>query len=66
MTIPTNQELVERWRNEEAPLLPMLHAFHDRDGFISEEAIREVAIALSIPLAELFGIVTFYHHSGGL
>ena len=62
MTIPTNQELVERWRNEEAPLLPMLHAFHDRDGFISEEAIREVVRALSIPLAELFGIITFYHH----
>jgi NADH-quinone oxidoreductase subunit F len=40
----------------------MLHAFHDRDGFISEEAIREVVRALSIPLAELFGIITFYHH----
>ena len=62
MTVPTNQELVEHWRNEPAPLLPLLHAFHDRDGFISEEAIREVVRGLKIPLAELFGTVTFYHH----
>jgi len=58
----TNEELIDRWRDEEAPLLPLLHAFHDRDGFLSEEAIRCVADGLKIPLAEVFGTVTFYHH----
>ncbi|MBI07818.1 MAG: hypothetical protein CMM54_12645 [Rhodospirillaceae bacterium] len=58
----TNQELIEQWWKEEAPLLPLLHAFHDRDGFISEEAIRAVADGLKIPVAEVFGTVTFYHH----
>jgi len=58
----SNQELVERWRGKEAPLLPLLHAFHDRDGFISEEAIRAVGDGLKIPVAEVFGTVTFYHH----
>jgi NADH-quinone oxidoreductase subunit F len=62
MTVPTNPELIERWRDEPAPLLPLLHAFHDRDGFISEEALRDVARGLKIPLADLFGTVTFYHH----
>jgi NADH-quinone oxidoreductase subunit F len=62
MTVPTNQELMERWRDEPAPLLPLLHAFHDRDSFISEEALRDVAQTLKIPLADLFGTVTFYHH----
>ncbi len=62
MTTPTNQELIDRWCNEPAPLLPLLHAFHDRDGFISEEALRDVAVGLKIPLADLFGSVTFYHH----
>jgi NADH-quinone oxidoreductase subunit F len=62
MTSPTNQELIEHWRSEPAPLLPLLNAFHDRDGYLSEEAIREVANALKIPLADLFGTVTFYHH----
>ena len=62
MATPTNHELIDRWREEPAPLLPLLHAFHDRDGFITEEALRNVAIGLRIPLADLFGTVTFYHH----
>ncbi|UCF40004.1 MAG: NAD(P)H-dependent oxidoreductase subunit E [Gemmatimonadota bacterium] len=62
MTSPTDQELIERWRHEPAPLLPLLHAFHDRDGYLSDEALRAVARGLKIPLAELFGDVTFYHH----
>jgi formate dehydrogenase subunit gamma len=43
-------------------LLPLLHAFHDRDGYLSDDALRAVATALRIPLADLYGTVTFYHH----
>ncbi|MGI9242497.1 MAG: NAD(P)H-dependent oxidoreductase subunit E, partial [Verrucomicrobiales bacterium] len=59
---PSDHDLTEQWKNEPAPLLPMLHAFHDRDGFLSDSSIRAVSEALRIPLAELFGTVTFYHH----
>ena len=62
MPTPTNRDLIECWRNEPAPLLPLLHAFHDRDGFISEEALRDIAVGLRTSLADLFGTVTFYHH----
>lgn len=62
MTAPTNPELIAQWRDAPAPLLALLHAFHDRDGFISEAALRDIAVALRIPLAELFGTLTFYHH----
>lgn len=62
MITEADQILVERWLHEPAPLLPMLHAFHDRDGFLSEAAIRAVSVALEIPIAELFGTVSFYHH----
>ncbi|HUR27546.1 MAG TPA: NADH-ubiquinone oxidoreductase-F iron-sulfur binding region domain-containing protein [Planctomycetota bacterium] len=55
-------QLIERWKDEPAPLLPLLHAFHDRDGHLSESAVRQVAEALRIPLADLYGTVTFYHH----
>jgi NADH-quinone oxidoreductase subunit F len=69
MTVPSNQEFIEAWRHEPAPLLPVLHAIHDRDGYLSEDALREVGEALRIPIADLFGTVTFYHylarHSGG-
>ena len=62
MAAPTNQEVITQWRDEPAPLLSLLHAFHDRDGFISEAVLRDIAVGLRIPLAELFGTVTFYHH----
>jgi len=58
----TNEELIAQWCDEPAPLLSLLHAFHDRDGYISEDALRDIAVGLRIPLAELFGTVTFYHH----
>ena len=54
--------IAERWKGEPAPLLSVLHAYHDRDGWLSEEVIREIAAGLDIPLAQLYGIVTFYHH----
>lgn len=59
---PSNDELISLWNKEPAPLLPLLHAFHNRDGWLSEDAIRAVSSGLKIPLAELFGTVTFYHH----
>ena len=62
MSTPTNREVIAQWRDEPAPLLALLHAFHDRDGFISEAVLRDIAVGLRIPLAELFGTVTFYHH----
>ncbi|MGE3175620.1 MAG: NADH-ubiquinone oxidoreductase-F iron-sulfur binding region domain-containing protein [Planctomycetota bacterium] len=62
MTRPTDADLIARWQHEPAPLLPLLHAFHDRDGHLSEAAIRAVAKGLDQPLADLFGTVTFYHH----
>ncbi|MHC5210211.1 MAG: NADH-ubiquinone oxidoreductase-F iron-sulfur binding region domain-containing protein [Planctomycetota bacterium] len=58
----TDAELIERWRDEPAPLLPLLHAFHDRDGHLADDVLREISKALRIPLADLFGTVTFYHH----
>jgi NADH-quinone oxidoreductase subunit F len=60
--MPSNQELIEQWRGAPAPLLGLLHALHDRDGYLSEEALREVARGLRLPLADLYGTVTFYHH----
>ncbi|MEX1019566.1 MAG: NADH-ubiquinone oxidoreductase-F iron-sulfur binding region domain-containing protein [Litorilinea sp.] len=58
----TDQELIEQWQAQPAPLLPLLHAFHTRDGYLTESAMRAVAQALRIPLADLYGTVTFYHH----
>ena len=62
MPVPSDQELIDRWRHEPAPLLAVLHAVHDRDGYLSEGAMRAVAKGLRIPIADLYGTITFYHH----
>lgn len=62
MATAANEELIARWKDAEAPLLPLLHAFHDRDGHLNEEALRDISEGMKIPLAELYGTVTFYHH----
>ena len=66
----TDLALIEQYRDEPAPLLPILHAFHNRDGYIGTRAIEAIGKELRIPLADLYGTVTFYHHfareKGGL
>ena len=57
-----NRSLIDAWREQPAPVLPLLHAFHERDGYVSDEAIAAIAEACCIPVADLFGTVTFYHH----
>jgi len=58
----TNAELIARAKSQPAPLLPLLHQLHERDGYLSDDALRDVAQGLRIPIADLFGTVTFYHH----
>ena len=58
----SSDDLCAHWRQQPAPLLPLLHAYHDRDGCLTDRALREVSTALRIPLADLYGTVTFYHH----
>ncbi|MCY4411123.1 MAG: NAD(P)H-dependent oxidoreductase subunit E [Caldilineaceae bacterium] len=66
----TDRALIGRYRDEPAPLLPVLHAFHNRDGYIGAGAMEAIGKELRIPLADLYGTVTFYHHfsraEGGL
>jgi|TARA_B110000196_G_scaffold236714_1_gene205160 NADH-quinone oxidoreductase subunit F len=62
MNFTSNQEIILRWKDEPAPLLGVLQEFHDRDGYLSEQVLRQIAKTLKIPVADLFGTVTFYHH----
>ena len=59
---PSTIELIDRYRWEPGNLLPILHALHDRDGRLTEDSLRTVAAELKIPIADLWGTVTFYHH----
>ena len=42
-------------------LLPALHAVQDRVGWVSRGALNHICHRLSVPPAEAWGVVTFYH-----
>ena len=43
-------------------LLPLLHAIQDDIGYVPEESYLPISKALALSVAELHGVVTFYHH----
>ncbi|MFP5021247.1 NAD(P)H-dependent oxidoreductase subunit E [Pseudonocardia phyllosphaerae] len=47
-------------RSERHLLLPLLHAVHDAEGWLSEGALNHVARVLGVPPAEVYGVATFY------
>ena len=47
-------------RAERHRLLPALHAIQSRIGWISEGALNYLAERLTVPPADIFGVVTFY------
>jgi formate dehydrogenase subunit gamma len=55
------RKIAEGLKDLEGPLLPILHEFNERFGFISEEAIVLVADILNLTRAEVQGVVGFYH-----
>jgi formate dehydrogenase subunit gamma len=43
-------------------LLPLLHAIQDDIGYVPEESYLQISKALALSVAEVHGVVTFYHH----
>ncbi len=41
-------------------LLPILTEIQDRDGYISEDNVRQLSKKTKIPLSEIYGVATFY------
>ena len=58
---PATTEILDRWMEEPAPFLGVLHAIQDHHGYLPEDSLKQVAQRFQIPISELYGTVTFYH-----
>jgi formate dehydrogenase subunit gamma len=58
----TLQGLIEKYRTLPGALMPLLHAIQDSVGYVPESAYPSISKALNISVAEVHGVVTFYHH----
>ena len=54
-------EIISQFGGSPEMLVQVLHALVERYGYISEEAIRQVATELNLSRAEVHGVVSFYH-----
>jgi formate dehydrogenase subunit gamma len=54
-------EIINRFGAKPEMLVQILHAFVERYTYISDEAIRQIALALNLSRAEVHGVVSFYH-----
>ena len=53
--------IVAEHAHREGPLLPILHDVQKAFGYVSEDAMRDIAQALNLTSAEVYGVVSFYH-----
>ncbi|MDO9365386.1 MAG: formate dehydrogenase subunit gamma [Methylotenera sp.] len=58
----TIHALIAEHQHRPGALLPLLHAIQDRIGCIPEAAYKPISKALALSVAEVHGVVTFYHH----
>ncbi len=64
----TKQELekvethIARLKSMPGALLPLLHAIQDDIGYVPEDCYLPISKGLALSVAEVYGVVTFYHH----
>jgi len=54
------EQIILQHKDQEGALIPILHETQELFGYIPEEAQKMISELLNVPLAEIFGVVTFY------
>jgi formate dehydrogenase subunit gamma len=53
---------IAKHQHRPGALLPILHAIQDDIGWVPESCYLPISKALALSVAEVHGVVTFYHH----
>jgi len=52
--------IIDQYKNRPGSLIPVLEEIQETIGFLPKSVQRRVALGLSIPFSEVYGVVTFY------
>jgi NADH-quinone oxidoreductase subunit E len=58
---PEIDAFIEKWKEKPGNLIMVLHRVQEEFGFVPRQAAFEVAADLDVPVAKIFGVITFYH-----
>src|SRR5215510_11136963 len=52
---------IDEWKVKPGSLIMILHKTQETFGYISRETAGKLALLTGIPLARVYGVITFYH-----
>ncbi|HPE37433.1 MAG TPA: NAD(P)H-dependent oxidoreductase subunit E [Spirochaetales bacterium] len=55
------QDFIQEWKDKPGNLIMILHRVQQELSYIPREAAERLAEELSMPLAKIYGVITFYH-----
>ena len=58
---PEIKAFIEEWKSKPGNLIMVLHQVQQTYGYIPREVAIEVSQLLDVPLAKIYGVVTFYN-----
>ncbi|MDF7806788.1 NAD(P)H-dependent oxidoreductase subunit E [Pontiellaceae bacterium B12219] len=61
MLSPEIDAFIEKWKDKPGNLIMVLHRVQEEFSYIPRQAAFEVAAALGVPVAKIYGVITFYH-----
>jgi NADH-quinone oxidoreductase subunit E len=54
-------EYIEEWKDKPGSLIMILHKTQETFGYISRWAAWKLSVLTGVPLARIYGVITFYH-----
>ena len=58
---PELEAFIRKWKNVPGNLIMVLHKVQEHFGYVPRPVAFQVAEQLGIPLAKVYGVLTFYH-----
>jgi NADH-quinone oxidoreductase subunit E len=58
--LTTAREIIARYPRPKSALIPLLHLAQEQDGWVTDEAMRQIAELVGVTPAEVLGTGTFY------
>lgn len=55
------QNFINEWKDAPGNLIMVLHAVQEHYGYVPRDIAMRLAKELEIPLAKIYGVITFYH-----
>jgi len=54
-------DFIEEWKSKPGSIIMILHKTQETFGYVSRPAAERLAVLTGIPLARIYGVITFYH-----